>query len=284
MKRFPFLFTLSMLCLFLGCAALQDLVQIQKPSIRVTSTKLTALNFEGLDLNLTFEIDNPNALAVSAEGFDYDFKLNGHSFVQGKESKAVSIPATGKGYVDLPVSLAFKDIYQTVVSLKNQDSTRYEISAGFNFNLPVLGPIRVPVSKQGDLPLLKLPKVSIRKFKVNRMGFTGADLELVLGVANPNAIPFQLKAMDYNFSVSQLSWVRGSIPEAISLAQKGEGSVTIPIQLDFLKMGQSIVQLVKGDTQLDYQLSGGLDLGSDLDFFGDVRLPLDEAGKVKLLK
>ncbi|NQT23784.1 LEA type 2 family protein [candidate division KSB1 bacterium] len=282
MKRHFLPIFLCVICLLAGCSVLQELVQIQKPRVSVSDAKLTGLNFDGVDLLLTFQIDNPNSLGVTANGFDYDFKLNGNSFVQGKEIQTVSVPANGTGQIDLPISILFKDIYQAVNSLKNQDSTEYEISAGFNFNLPVLGPIRVPVTKKGSLPLLKLPKVSIQQFKVSRMGFTGADLELVLGVKNPNSIPFKLKAMQYDFSVNQLNWAKGSIPKAISLAQKGEGSVTIPISLDFLKMGQSIVQLIKGNSELDYQLKGALDLGSDLSILGDVHLPLDQAGKVKL--
>lgn len=284
MKRKLIPFLLTGFAFLAGCSALQELVPVQKPAVRVSDTRLTAISFKGADLNLRFEIDNPNALAVSADGFDYELRLNGRSFLQGESSKTVSIPASGTGYADLPVSIQFQDIYRTAVSLKDRDSTRYQISAGFNFNLPVLGPVRIPVQSQGEIPLLKLPKIFIRSFKVKRMGLTGAELELVLNIENPNAIPLSMKTLQYDFSISQSRWASGRIDQTVEVARKGTGEIAIPINLDFLKMGQSMIRLVKGDAELDYQLRGALDLGSDLDLFREVRLPMDQTGKVKLLK
>jgi len=59
------------------------------------------------------------------------------------------IAAKAKSQLELPVSLNFKDIYQTYQSLKNQDSSDYRMQIGLTFDLPVIGRTTLPISKEG---------------------------------------------------------------------------------------------------------------------------------------
>lgn len=272
------------LILAAGCTALRDLARIRRPDVCVSGMKLIGLDFHSADLALTFQISNPNSVGVTVAGYDYQLKLNGLAFLEGDETGPVTVPANGTGRIDLPVSLSYAKMYDTIRSLSNRDSTDYEITAGFRFDLPVLGPVRVPVRTQGRLPLMKFPEVTVRRLSVDRIGLTGADLELVLDVRNPNSMPLTLKAMRYDLTVNQSVWATGKILEAVSLEKNGEGAVTIPVSLDFLKMGRSVARLLQSGSKLDYSLTGDMDVGSDLDVFRDDRLPVDKEGKTDLFE
>ena len=274
----------SLILIFSSCSTLQQMAQMQKPKVNVSHVRMTGLSLDGVDLAFDLDIDNPNPLAVQLAGFDYDFKLSGSSFVRGDQQQPVSIPSQGSGRVEIPVSLTFNEIYQTYQSLKNQDSAGYSIHAGLTFDIPVLGPMRIPVETSGKLPLIKLPKLAIKGVTIKKLGFTSADLELNLAVDNPNAFSFLLKKLDYDFEVNGLSWAKGKTSKEMTVSKKKENSITIPVSLNLLQMGQTVMQMLSGDSNLNYGLKGGLDLSSSVPMIGQVSLPLDLSGQVPLTR
>jgi len=273
-------------CLGLSCASVEEFVKsnVQKPQVSFAGAKIEGLSLETIDLLFDVKINNPNPVGITLAGFDYDFLINNNQFLQGNQEKDVEIPANGENTLQIPLSLKFSDVYNTFSSLRDRDSTEYKIDCGVSFDLPVLGRQRVPVSKAGTLPLLKLPKVSVEKLKLNNLSFSGADLNLKIGVANPNAISFVLKNMDYQFDVNDRQWLDASATRSMNLAAKGESMMEIPISLNFVQMGQSVLQLLRNDEPLSYQFRGKLDLSSSLPLIGEVSLPFDRAGEIAVIK
>ena len=176
------------------------------------------------------------------------------------------------------------DIYQTVTNLGSQDSTTYQLNTGFSFELPVLGVQRVPVSHSGNIPLLKLPSVSIGSLKVKSLRFTGADLQLDLKINNPNAFAFNLDAINYKLDINQSQWVSGNSERTSRIGAKSEGNLAIPISLNFLQIGRSAYQLINGNRPLQYHLKGDLDIGTSIPLLGKVNLPIDRAGEIQIAR
>jgi len=161
----------------ISCSSVQELLEtgVQKPKVEFVGMKLTGLSFYDLDLLFDLKVTNPNVVGITLAGFDYDFLINSRSFVNGNQDKGITIASHGESRIQIPVSLQFADIYQTVTNLGSQDSTTYQINTGFSFELPVLGVQRVPVSHSGSIPLLELPSVSIGSLKLLSLKFTVVD-------------------------------------------------------------------------------------------------------------
>jgi len=274
----PFL----ILLLFLGCAALQQIANIQEPKLDVQNVRFTGMSFEDIDLAFDIKIKNPNPLSATLAALDYDFQINDASFLKGQQEKQISILANGESTVEIPLTLNFKDLYNTFQALKNQDSSAYKLMCGLSFNLPVLGPTRIPVSKSGNLPNLKLPDVSIGSLKLNKISLTGADLDLKLNVKNANTFSFLLNKLNYDFVVNGKTWVKGLSQKQMQVKEKGESTISIPISLNFLEMGTVIYQMINGNQKLNYQLKGNVDLNSSLPLLGQVSLPLDRVGEINI--
>jgi LEA14-like dessication related protein len=269
---------------FTSCQTLQQLASVQQPTLSADKVRISNLSFDAADLVLDVKINNPNPVGVSLTGFDYDLKIAGASLVKGDQKSKQTISAGGQSTLQIPVTLVFKDLYQAVQTLKNQDSAMYNIACGLVFNLPVLGPIRVPASQSGHLPMIKLPQLKIQSLKVKKMSLSRADLELALGVSNPNAFAFALKKLNYNFTVNGLSWATGAATDKASVAGKSDGAIRIPISLSLLDMGQTVVQLLSGSKTLDCKLTGDLNLGTSIPAFREAAIPLDLANKINLIK
>lgn len=267
-----------------GCSTLSQLSNIQKPTLSVAEVRFTGISFDAVDLAFEVKIHNPNQLSATLAGFDYDFKINDNSFLKGQQDRKLVIEALGESTVEVPLTLNFKDMYQTFATLKEQDSAAYRMDFGLDFDLPVVGKTHIPVSKTGFLPMIKLPALKIASVKVNQIGLGGADLELNLEIDNPNAFGVLAKNLNYDFSVNGQSWVKGIALEQVRIAQKGQSLIRIPISLDLLSMGQTALQLLSGNQTVEYAFQGKMDLDTSLPALQHVNLPISKSGQLKITR
>lgn len=278
---------ISLVLFLTQCAEFFDLlnqVSVQEPRVKIADVKMTGLSFNKVDLLFNIHINNPNSVGINLSGFDYNLLIEGNSFISGKQDEGLAIKANGSEIVHLPLSLIFMDIYNTFSKIKSLDSMKYDLQTGLSFNMPVLGEIRIPISKSGSVPSLKSPSISLKKLQMDKIKLTGADLTLKIKLDNPNAITFLLNSMDYQLNVAGTEWIKGNSKKVINVNAKEESIIDIPISLNFLNMGQSVYQLLKGDQTLNYNLSGNANLGSNLSIFNEYNMPFNQTGKTKILK
>jgi LEA14-like dessication related protein len=267
-----------------SCATLKQFANIQKPTVDVQNVRLTGMSFDALNLAFDMKITNPNPLSVSLAGFDYDFQIADASFLKGNQTKAITLKAKGESILEIPLTLNFKDLYSTFQALKNADSTKYKMLCGLSFDLPVIGATRIPVSKTGTLPNLKMPDISIGSLKLNNISLNRADMELKINVKNANTFGFLLNKLNYNFAVNGTTWANGLSDKQMQVTEKGEGTIAIPISLNFIEMDASIYKIVSGGQKLNYQLKGDVDMNSTLPLLSKVNLPIDRAGEINISK
>lgn len=269
--------------IILNCSAVNKVINsIQRPNVTVDKVRVSGLSLDDIDLMFDLKVNNPNGIGINLAGFDYDFLLSGNSFVKGNQNKGLEIAANGESTVQLPITLAFANIYRAYSNLKDHDSADYEIRMGFAFNLPVVGDVRVPVSHKGMLPMVKIPTFKVHSLRMEHLSLSGADLKLQIAVDNPNAFSLKLDEMDYQFAVNGKSWISGQSQNVVQLNQKSLGIIDIPISLNFLEVGQSVYQLLNGGNQLNYDFMGYFGVGSSIPVFESVRLPVEKEGMISL--
>jgi LEA14-like dessication related protein len=266
-----------------GCAAVQRAIDILQPDLNIKDVHVTGLSFEEIDLAVDVEVDNINPLPINLTGFDYDLKINDISFVKGQQDKQLTIPSLDQTVFQIPVTLNYKNLYETFKSLKDQDSTGYKIACGVSFDLPGLGPTRIPFDTKGEFPTVKLPNIKVDGLKVKKLDFSGADMELKLHMDNPNAFDLILNNIDYNLVVNGKTWVKGLKAERTQVMEKSASSIGIPITLDFAQIGLSVYQALAGKKKLDYQFKGNLGVGSSLPLLKQATLPIERSGALNIL-
>ncbi len=272
---------------FVGCANLNQLLNqmdVKKPVVTVRSVDLTEISFTDASLRFNMEIENPNGFGVKLDGFDYRFDINQKNFLNGDQPDKIDIAAGKKSPFAVPVSVNYTRLLETVTDLVNDKSADYKIDLGLRFDLPVLGNTRIPVAHSGTLPIPKIPSIGVSALELKKMSLTGADLELVLKIGNPNIFGFDLKNLDYNFIVNGNRWVEGSDTGIGTINAGGEGLVRIPVSLNFLELGRSAANLISGGSDLNYGLTGKLDIsGTELPLQIN-GLTFDRSGSVGLTK
>ena len=272
---------------FNSCAGIRGLVEsagVQEPRVEIVGAKMTGLSFQNADFMFDIRIDNPNPVGIKLAGFDYDFLINDNTFVNGDQEEGIEIKAGGDHTVHLPLLVEFSSLYNAFQSLRERDTSSYQLNCGFSFDVPILGPVRIPVSAKGDLPLLRLPKVDLDGLSLKHLGLTGADLELGVRLNNPNAFSLLLERFDYQFLINGQPWASGEIQQKTEVSEKGERLLSVPISLNFLKVGQSVYEVLTGDQELSYELKGDFDVRCTLPLLEKASLNFDRAGFTELIR
>jgi LEA14-like dessication related protein len=229
-------------------------------------------------------IENPNRLSLSLTRLEYDFLINGNTFVEGDQEKGVRVEANGQSGIQLPISIGFADLYDLYSGVKGKDFAEYQINCGFSFEVPVLGVIRIPVSKKGDFPLPKRPEISLDGIHLSNISVMGANLMLKVKVRNPNPFTVDVKRLFCQLDINGNPWFSGAIDKGLSLLEKGESTWDIPLSLNFLELGQSVYSIVKNSGDLNYGFSGSVNISTPLPLLEDAALSFDRSGRISITR
>lgn len=263
-----------------GCETMQQIAFNRAPTAQVQGVRFAGLDASQLDLVLDLVVDNPNAIGVSLSGLDYSVAFEGQSLAQGINDSGLTIPAQEKGNVSLPVKLKFTDLAKIYQMLGSRQEMGYDFQSALKFNVPVLGEVSVPVNKQGTLPVVRPPKVSVSSFRRKSLDLTGAELELTLAVANPNAFAMSMNSLDYQLTMNGESWAQGQVDKPMGLESGKQGTVTLPVRVDFLQMGRGAFQALSGSQAMNYSLNGKLGLSASHAALKNLVVPMDLSGQL----
>lgn len=276
---------LSLLFLILvitGCAELAKHAETIKPTAKLAGAHITNINFDQLDLVFDLEVDNKNPVALDLAGLDYDFKVEGQSLVSGVTAKAIKLKANATSPVQLPVTLKFDDLKKLPGEIWNKDKLAYDLSTTFNVVLPIIGNYAIPVNKQGQLPVPKVPDIKIKDVKIKKLNFTSADVVAQVEVNNPNDFSVALKSFNYNLNINQKNWGQGKITHSSEIPSKGKGIIDIPLKLDLFSIGSAAMALLQNKSPVEYQLTGNATIDTGLELLKGYDLPLDIKGTTAL--
>lgn len=283
MKHTINFFVYLSLAIFLsGCAELAKHADTIKPTARLTGAHLSNIDFDKVDLVFDLEVENKNPVALDLAGLEYDFKIEDQSLVSGVTAKAIELGANTTSPVQLPVTLKFDDLKKLPGELWNRDKLAYDLQTVFNITLPVIGNYAVPVSKQGELPVPRIPDIKIKDVKIKKLNFTSADLVAQVEVNNPNDFNLALKSFDYQLDINQSKWGQGEIKDSSKIPGKGKGVIEIPLKLDLLSIGSAAAALLQKGSTLEYQLKGNATLDTGLELLKGYDLPVDIKGTTSL--
>jgi LEA14-like dessication related protein len=265
-----------------GCETLRSLIEIQRPSATVESVRIAELSFEDVELIADVRVDNPNAVGISLSGFGYQLDLEGERFLSGREDSGLSIAAEGASMVTIPLRLEYDEIRRGLTLASEQDELAYRVSASLDFELPVIGAVSVPVSQDGAIPVIRLPRIRVTELALDSIGFTGAELSLGLEVENPNAFTFSLDSLDYALEVQNQTWASGQMTRGRRLQSYGRERIELQFSLSFSALGRAVRNLLLGDDEISYAFAGSLVIDPDLPLLNQTTIPLDLAGSIPL--
>ena len=127
-------------------------------------------------------------------------------------------------------------------------------------------------------PALKPPTLQVQGLKKGRIGITGAKLDVVFGVRNPNPNDIAVDKMEFELLLNGNDVGRGFVSEPFTIRGFGEENVVSTVDVNYLRVPGAIKAVLEDD-QVRAQArgffyvrqGGGL---KKLDFDSDARVSL----------
>ena len=277
--------TTSLLCAALfalpGCALLSRLLgPTPKPKVSVSNVRIAELSLTHLDLVFDLTITNPYAVELPLVNVDFSLASQARPFLQGQAPLQGTVPINGSKTVPVPARVVFLELLKVLQEVRPGAVVPYHATLGLSVNAPMLGALRLPLEKDGVIPVPTAPNVSIPSVTWKSVSLAGATGLLKMRVSNPNAFAFDVAGLDYDIKLGSFGLAKGGLVNAASLVPGGAQDIGINVSVSTAQAGMAIVQLLQGRGSA-YSLGGALTIGTP---FGPLRIPLAVTGQVPFLR
>lgn len=243
-----------------GCATLQQALAVQeKPKLKYQTVRMRDLSFESITLDFDFVVENPYDVAISLASLDYQLDVDQKPLLQGQTNKELNVEPKGSSVITLPYKIEFVKVTEAVAALfSSRKEIPYALAVTFGLKTPI-GVLPIPVKTAGNVPLPKLPDVSVGKVKLGKMSLLGAKILFDLNVKNNSAFPMAVKGSQLGVKLAGVD-VSNSQLDIPDVPAEQSQTVQVPVDISFLKLGSAAVKAIK-NKKVDYNLDGDLNLG-----------------------
>ena len=124
---------------------------LKDPEVNISNFKLTDMTSKDISIDLVLDVNNPNPIPLNLDSVDYSLNLSGQKVTEGTMNKGVSIPASGKGQVTIPMKFAYNSVGSLLSGLMNRSFKKdYELNGTAK-----VGIFSIPFTKKGEVNLSK---------------------------------------------------------------------------------------------------------------------------------
>jgi LEA14-like dessication related protein len=124
------------------------------------------------------------------------------------------------------------------------------------------------------------PVVSFKELKVNGLGLSGGDLDVVLSVYNPNNFDLSATRLTYRLLVDSVAVGTGAIDQRFTVQENDSTTVRLPINFQYAGLGAAGRQLLSSGS-VNYRVLGDVTVQTPL---GSFTRPYDQAGRYTALR
>jgi len=260
-----------------GCSELEPFL----PKVKFDKLGVRDITFQQANVDFVFSIENPNPVNVSLASFTYALGFEETPLLSGDNLDGFELVAMGSSDLELPVDLVFADAWNTVQATRGEDEIGFGLDGKFGFDIPEMGEVQVPYDAGGSFPALRTPVINLKALRATKVDlFTQtASLELDLGIDNDHFSTLFFSSLDYDLKLGGSSVADGLIADLAEVDGANSETVILPINVNLLNVGTSVVNAITGNGALDVKLAATVDV---LTPFTDLPIPLtiDEAGNL----
>lgn len=247
------------------------------PSVAFKELRVDTVDWDGIDSQFVFTVENPNPVAIELSRFDYGLAFEGVEWLSGDDPDGLALAAADGSELALPVSLEFQSLYEMVQAIRGQDDIGFALDGSFGFDTS-WGPVDLPYLADGGFPAPRKPTFTYNALQVESLSFTGADLALELDVTNEHGSNLLFKNVDYQIALAGVAVGGGFLEDLGEVEGDAVRTLRVPIAVDFRDVGSAIYDVLNGD-RLRVDLQADMDVDTP---FGLVPLNLEQSGTVNI--
>lgn len=265
------------LALLLGCTSGGDLSAFV-PKVKFQRLDLSSIDFEHIEVDFVFDIDNPNPIDIPISTFSYALGLEGIELLAGADPDGLRIRAEGSSELSLPVGIDFANIFEAVEATRGLDFLGFGLKGDFGFDTD-LGPVVIEYDEEGDFPALRVPKFNLGQLRVESFSGESLAFGLDLGIDNDHGSTLDFSNLDFDLKVAGVHLGSGAVDEVGEVEGASSRTVVIPFEVNYLDAIAALGGAVNGE-QITVELDALMDVDTP---FGVLPLSVDERGDVELV-
>jgi LEA14-like dessication related protein len=272
---------LLLAALLAGCETIPSVVEaVPKPGARIVGANLRNLTFEKVDLVFDVEVSNPYSVGLPLAGLAYSISSGDRAIVRGNLKPSGSIPARDSQIIQVPAIVQFAAAAKTLGSVRPGSVLPYRADLTLTLNAPVLGPVDVPLSQSGELPIPAMPQISLTSFDIARLSLDQVKANAKIQLRNSNSFAIDLSKVDLDLLLGGREIARTSFANTAKLAPGNAVTMYVPLTFSPRALGAELFNLLRGD-KAAYSLSGSLETGTP---YGPLSLPFKASGTTPIAK
>ncbi len=266
---------LAPLLLLMGCEQLDPFL----PTVQFGRLDVQDLDWQQIDTDFVFYVDNPNPVEIPLASFEYALALADVELISGADPDGLELLASDMSELALPVSLEFTNVYDLIVATRGLDDVPFGLDGSFGFDSP-LGVIELPYDAGGDFPALRTPDIELGELRIVEISWTSATLELDLDIDNDHGSTVFFENFDYALELEGTQVASGLISDFASVDGATTYTTALPLEVDFISAGEAIYSALTGST-IDVGIEATTDVITP---FEDYILPLslDKSGRIDI--
>lgn len=263
-----------------GCASVGDLLAFQKPGASIAGVSIKDIGLKAATLLFEVDVQNPYGVPLPLVNVDYGLASGAKPFLSGKADLQGSVPARGTKTVSVPATVTFSELLGVLKDVRPGSVVPYQAELGLSVKPPLADAIRLPIRKEGQLPVPTVPEVSVEEVKWDKLSLNEAGGRFRLNLVNRNQFPIELSKFTYALSLGDVEVANSSLARAVAFDSGGAGTLDIPISVSPKQMGLGLFRMLTGKKG-GYALKGTLDVKTP---FGPMSLPIDKVGHTAFRK
>ena len=290
---------LPLMLMMTGCQTIQDNPYLSPflPKLSFERLQVNYIDFEEIDTEFVFAIDNPNPVGFDVESFSYGLSFADIEWISGDNPDGLLLYGMNTSEVSLPAELVFSELYDVVQASKGADSLPFQLDGDFGLNVETLfeqtpsveAPVDIvefPYDVQGDFPALRRPRFALQKLQLQDISLQEITLNLLIDVENDHASNLIFQRFSYDITLGGSTVISGIVDDlgetihgSIHNTTETNRTLQIPLQVNALDAVSNIWDIISSGQRLDIDFSAVSDVDTP---FGLVELNIDETGDISL--
>ncbi|RCV40006.1 hypothetical protein SETIT_9G016700v2 [Setaria italica] len=259
---------------------IEEVVGFGKPSADVSGIHIPHISLNRADLVVDVLIKNPNPVPIPLVDIDYLIDSDGRKLVSGLIPDAGTIHAHGQETVKIPISLVFDDIKSTYKDIQPGSIIPYLVRVVLLVDVPIIGRIKIPLEKSGEIPVPYKPDVDVEKIKFHHFSFEETTATLHLKLENKNDFDLGLNLLEYEMWLGDDSIASAELTQNTKIDKQGITRMQIPFSFRPKELGSAVWDMIRG-RGTGYTIKGKIDVDTP---WGNMKLPISKEGGTTRIK
>ena len=252
----PALLGLGLLAVSASCALLQQVVQA--PTATFRDAKFVAADWDSLRADLHFDLHNPNSVGLKLDGYAMKFAVDGLTLLDGEVAQELDMRGGATTDLVLPVKIRWAELASKILGEGGSTPGKLPYSAAgeLHFNTPI-GPMEIPFSKRGEIPVIKPPSVVPAGIRVRSASLTSVKLAVDFDISNTAAKAMSLAGFDHGLSLNGVNVLNGGLDKQVRVAGGKASRQSLLVDLSLARVAGALGSVIMRGGALEVALAGG---------------------------